>query len=380
MNITHVCASIEEEASGPSYSIPSLATAEGLRGHDVKVLSIGPAGFLQRTGFQHHRFKRNFETLSLLRQICFSQTMFNALCELNTEIIHTHGLWTMPSVYGAWSKKQAGAKHVFAPRGMVSEFSLSFSPWKKKLFGAAVQWRALHSVDMFHATSEQEYHEIRAYGYKQPVAIVINGIDMPDINTVPPSDLDRQILYIGRIHPKKKISDLVLAWSRLENSYPAWRLRIIGPGEGDEIEVLRSLIRKHILKRVTIEPPLYGASKVKVYTDSDVFVLPTGNENFAMTVAEALACATPVICTKGAPWSGLETHRCGWWTEIGDGPIEKALREAMELPSGKLSDMGLRGRAWMERDFSWADVALQMECAYLWLLGQSEKPACVRID
>ena len=39
--------------------------------------------------------------------------------------------------------------------------------------------------------------------------------------------------------------------------------------------------------------------------------------------------------------------------------------------------MGQRGRAWMERDFSWIGVAAKMKTVYQWLLGQGPKPECV---
>ena len=53
------------------------------------------------------------------------------------------------------------------------------------------------------------------------------------------------------------------------------------------------------------------------YAAADLFILPTLDDNFAMTVAEALAHGTPVISTKGAPWQDLETHGCGWWIDHG---------------------------------------------------------------
>lgn len=62
-----------------------------------------------------------------------------------------------------------------------------------------------------------------------------------------------------------------------------------------------------------------------------------------MTVAEALAHGVPAIVSKGAPWSGLETHNCGWWIDIGKKPLAETLREAMSKTDNELSAMGERG-------------------------------------
>jgi glycosyltransferase involved in cell wall biosynthesis len=380
MEIIHTVASIEELASGPAYSVPALANAQGEKKENVRVYSLGVPSLVEKTHYDHQRFASDFSTVPILRKIGASGSMFRELRNARVQIIHNHGVWLMPNIYGASCKKSTTAKFVFAPRGMLSEFSLSFSPWRKKLFGGLFQWRALSAVDMFHATSEQECNEIRAYGYSQPVAIVPNGIDIPKRVVRPKIVSSRQVLYLGRIHPKKRLSDLVEAWSQLESQHADWRLRIIGTNELGEVEILRKIINEKQLKNISIEAALYGAEKNTAYGAADLFVLPTGNENFAMTVAEALSHGVPVVCTKGAPWSGLVKHGCGWWTEIGSAPIAAALHDAMSQSEKTLKEMGLRGRAWMERDFAWEQVAENMLEAYGWLLNGGDKPACVRVS
>src|SRR3989442_745891 len=74
-------------------------------------------------------------------------------------------------------------------------------------------------------------------------------------------------------------------------------------------------------------------------------------------VPEALASGTPVISTKGAPWSALDTMGCGWWIDDGVEPLAAALATAMAMPRQTLKAMGAKGRTWMRKDFSWARVA-----------------------
>ena len=115
-----------------------------------------------------------------------------------------------------------------------------------------------------HATSEQEYHEIRAFGLVNPVAIIPNGIDLPaplSCSPVVTDHAERTILSLGRIHPKKGLDRLVRAWARLEAQYPGWRLRIIGPDEVGYDEELRALAATLSLNRLSIEGPVYGHTK-----------------------------------------------------------------------------------------------------------------------
>jgi glycosyltransferase involved in cell wall biosynthesis len=263
---------------------------------------------------------------------------------------------------------------------MLGEAALRISVWKKRFFWWLAQRSALAYADCIHATGISEYGEIRAAGLKNPVAIVPNGVDLPDLADVsrPHSD-DRQVLALGRIHPKKGLDRLVRAWAQVERDFPAWSLRIVGPAEVGHDNELRSIANNLDVKRVSIEGPVYSEAKLAAYRCADLFVLPTLNENFGMTVAESLAAGTPVISTKGAPWPGLGTERCGWWIDHGVEALASVLKAAMATPREDLEAMGARGRAWMARDFGWDRIARDMLDVYRWLRGGGEPPPMVHL-
>jgi glycosyltransferase involved in cell wall biosynthesis len=157
-------------------------------------------------------------------------------------------------------------------------------------------------------------------------------------------------------------------------------VRIVGPSEGGHDEELKRLAVALGLERLIIEGPVYGEDKFAVFRDADVFALPTLNENFGIAVAEALAAEVPVIATKGAPWSGLEPEHCGWWIDHGVEALARALVMAMETDPAELASMGRRGRAWMERDFSWHRVANELSAVYAWLRNDGPMPSTVLLD
>jgi glycosyltransferase involved in cell wall biosynthesis len=296
-------------------------------------------------------------------------------------ILHAHGLWLMPNVYPAWVKQGSGGSVsiVHSPRGMLGRAALKISACKKRPFWRLLQRSALEAADCLHATAPSEHEEIRISGLTNPVAIIPNGIDLPNLDAIPRSKgHDRVALSLGRIHPKKGLDRLVRAWAQIEHEFPSWSLRIIGPAEISHDKELRCMAQSLGAERISIEGAVYGEAKAIAYCSADLFVLPTLSENFAITVAESLAAKVPVVSTKGAPWAGLETERCGWWIDHGVEPLAAALRTAMAMPREELHTMGARGRAWMARDFSWDRIARHMLDVYVWLKVGGEPPGTVR--
>lgn len=187
------------------------------------------------------------------------------------------------------------------------------------------------------------------------------------------------MLFLGRIHPVRGLLELVEAWriARPEG----WKMIIAGPDEGGHQQIVEAAIHQAGLQDdFEFTGSVYGDEKKALYRSADIFVLPTFSENFGLVVAEALACGVPVITTKGAPWQGLQTHRCGWWIDIGVEPLVAALREAMNLPPDTLREMGQRGRAYVEQNFGWPGIAQQMLSVYRWVLGVGAERAAGSCD
>jgi glycosyltransferase involved in cell wall biosynthesis len=176
---------------------------------------------------------------------------------------------------------------------MLAAAALGFSRRKKLLFWKLLQGPAIQHAACFHATSEPEYEDIRRFGIRNPVAIVANGIDLPLSTTRRTNEADRVVVALGRLHPIKGLDRLLHAWGMHETQYPDWRLRIVGPAEGGYDAELRSLVAELGLKRVSIEPPLYGQEKYSALEQAELSVLASSNESFGIAAAESLAVGTP---------------------------------------------------------------------------------------
>jgi glycosyltransferase involved in cell wall biosynthesis len=375
----HVVPAITEEASGPSYSVVRLCEQLILLGHQVTLAVLDwapmptPPSFLKTfpLGLGPRRFGRS---------PAMKRWLSDQVIQGTVNLIHNHSLWMMPNVYPGHVARRHDVPYIVSPRGTLSEWAFGHGSRVKRIFWPILQKPALKVASYFHATSEGEYWDIRRLGFRQPVAIVPNGIDLPEWAPKPPQRDKRTLLFLGRIHRKKGLDVLLQAWSAVQGRFPEWNLLVVGPDNNGYLQEMKRLASQLKLVRCEFAGPLYGQQKWDAYRSADLFVLPTYSENFGIAVAEALASGTSAIVSKGAPWSGLSEHGAGWWIDIGEEPLIECLKEALTLSPDELAERGALGRIWIESDFSWRRVGEMMHKTYLWLLGGGSTPDWVRVD
>lgn len=378
MNLVHLIPHINEEASGPSYSVPRLCTALSLHNCTVELMCL--AGRNDVVGVD----VRVFSQWPILRRFAVSPGLVRTLLRRAAEvdIVHNHGLWSMMNCASGIVVPSRGAKLVTSPRGTLSPRAMAIRA-REKVVMWPIQRLAVDRAELLHSTCDSEYEDIRARGIRRPVAIISNGIDVPAVvnRTVAAEGVvPKTLLFLSRLHPIKGIEQLLEAWRELESRHTDWRLVIAGCGEPYYVKSLCDLVMAYRLRRVTFPGVLYGTEKSSAYSHADLFVLPSHSENFGMVVAEALAYGCPVVVGRGAPWEGVVREGCGWWVSNDIPSIHTALDRAMRLSSSERALMGLRGRAWMIREFGWQSVSERMYLVYQWLMYGGQCPPWVRLD
>ncbi len=379
MNIAHVVAGLNQPAAGTTGMVLSLAGALariGARGQ-VHTLRPGP-GDPDAAG----RIV-DYPAAPLVPRLGISPAMRRGLAHTDADLFHNHGIWMMPNVYAGSIARRRGIPLVLAPHGMLSEWTLALSRARKRfVWWCLGQRAAAQAATCFHATSLGEVEDIRRLGFRQPVAVVPNGVDLPALGTEPGARKSavKRVLFLSRIHPKKGIPILLRAWRSVERGHPDWELVVAGPDQGGYLAQVQALAGDLGLRRVSFPGPAYGEAKLALYRSADLFVLPTHSENFGLAVAEALACAVPVITTTGAPWAGLQARDCGWWIGLSEPNLAEALQLAMALPAARRVEMGRRGRLWTEECFGWAKIATEIKSIYDWLLGGGSPASCIVTD
>jgi glycosyltransferase involved in cell wall biosynthesis len=191
--------------------------------------------------------------------------------------------------------------------------------------------------------------------------VLRNGIDIPQLNREQRQAHGQvlRLLYIGRLHPIKGIENLLTALTMVKSRV---QLAICGEGEGEYEAGLRALVSElNLTEIVRFHGRVDGELKERHFRDADLCIAPSFKEAFCTVVLESMARSVPVIASHGIPWQQVVEKRCGLW--VGNEPEElaAAIDQAGAMP---LDDMGRRGRAWMEQDYSWSQVAAEMIAEY----------------
>jgi glycosyltransferase involved in cell wall biosynthesis len=324
----------------------------------------------------------------------FATRLSKAILEMECDLIHMHGLWTYLSIAVTKLHRQRNVPYLVSPHGMLDPWAVKNSSWKKRLAYATYEKRHLEGAGCLRALCEAEAEAMRKIGLKNPLCIIPNGVDLP---TFDDQDLSagagplqplkargsKILLYLGRIHPKKGLPNLLKGWSRIQEQSQAegWVLAIAGWDEGGHQNALKTLASDlGILASVTFLGPQFGKAKASCYSECDAFVLPSLSEGFPMVVLEAWAYGKPVLMTPECNLpQGFESNaaiRIATQVEA----IERGLQQLLETSAADRADMGFRGKKLAIERYSWPKIAGDMKEVYDWLLGGGPLPFSVRLD
>ena len=228
------------------------------------------------------------------RALGFAPSLQRELQQHSPDVVHLHGLFTWSS-HLASSAARRGTPVLVAPHGMLAPWALGRSAWKKRLFLAMVEAKNLRRASCFHALNEAEARHIRAFGVRQPIVILPNGIASKVLDAPPVSsrleeffpDLAgrRRMLFLGRIDPVKNLVGLVQAWGALHREGALarndWVLVLAGPDWRGHRRVVEEVVRQQGLEGVvSFTGPLQGEIKQAALEQSDAFVLASFTEGF----------------------------------------------------------------------------------------------------
>jgi len=231
----------------------------------------------------------------------------------------------------------------------------------------------LDTVSCFHATATREVEAIRALGFKQPIALIPNGVEIPEEPATFDSQTTRTALYLGRIHPIKNLETLVEAW--ISVAPKGWRLKIVGNAEMQYDRVLKKIVAQHhASEMVEILGPVYGLEKQEMYRSSELFFLVSKTENFGISAADAMAYGVPVVASKNTPWECLEELDSGWWVDGDLQSLSEVIEASTKLPNDELKAKGSRGRSYAQEHLSWDSIGRGFISTYQWVLGEADRP------
>ncbi len=304
-----------------------------------------------------------------------------------SSVIHSHGLWFFLHYLSYRVARETDKPHIIAVHGMAQPYIQSRSRWKKAPIDWWFQNRALERAAALQALVPAEIEDIRRLGFKNPVALVPNGVSLDDSPAPPRTELDAQfptvkdkrvLLFLARLHPKKGLMHFLPAWKRANAGKEDWHLLIAGPDEGGHLAQLQAQVASLGLQHeVTFAGLLTGESKRAALHNASAFVLPSHSEGFSMSLLEALGARLPILITPGCNFPEAVRAGCAIETPSTEQESFEGLEQLLGLSDDERRAMGIRGRALVERDYTWEVVARKMKSVYIWCAGSGAKPDCV---
>lgn len=386
MKVFSFMLSLNPKYGGPTFSVPIQCRGLAQVGVDISLFT-----YSESRPYENEIIKDGVKVVEYDKPTSFiRKKMHLALRHLlkqndNADIYHYHGVWLPCNHWCAAAARSKGKKYVLNPRGDLEIYRINYDKWKKlkkRIIWQLYAKKDTQNASCIIATSEQEANAVRSRGITAPIAIIPNGIEITNFpKQVVHTHRDKKVvLFLSRVNPIKGLELLIEAWSKLpDNLGMNWELHIAGNSDPKEyVHKLEEQITQLGLEdKVKLLGPIVGEAKMQKYMNSDLFILPTFNENFGNVIAEAMMCECPAITTKNAPWEVLEEDKCGWWIDLSVDNLVNTLTKAMSLSDDERIELGKKSRQCIINHYSSESVAKQTKMVYEWIMGQGEKPSFV---
>jgi glycosyltransferase involved in cell wall biosynthesis len=272
------------------------------------------------------------------------------------EVVHIHfgrDLVVLPVAVTARRHKVA---YVLQTHGMVVPSSHPLagpldSVWTRKVLRGA-------SAVLY--LNEQEREQLgKVAGSQLRLALVPNGV--PDYRPVDRGPGPPEVLFVARMHPRKRPMVFVdMAKALLAEGVDA-RFTLVGPDEGEGAAIQAAAKSD---SRICWEGALSPDAIPRRMSEASVYVLPSLREPYPMTVLEAMSVGLPVVIASDCGLAAaVKQARCGVVVDGGAPEYEAAVKSVLADPPGRQT-MGERGRETARSEFGMRDVGDRLMAVY----------------
>jgi len=378
------------EFGGPPVKVHALAQRLAQRGHQVSVLSadwgiekhlaaLPPEVRAERSPFGWRLTEGSVQTIYLPTWLRYHAVSWNPAVKRycrarlqNFDIVHIFGLYDLLGPAVAAICRSRGLPYVVEPIGMFLPIVRNFR--LKRMYHLLLGGPLLRDATALIATSEQEVEELAAGGLaREKIVLRPNGVAAPSTWPEPGAFRDRLgiprdaklVLFLGRLSTKKSPDLLLSAFAKMPERLGGTTVHLVfsGPDEGGVRETLeRASAQLSVSPRVHFAGAVFGEDKWGAYRDADVFVLPSQNENFGNTAAEAVVSGTPVVVTQQCGIAPFLKDRAGLVVRHDADELASALTRV--LTDDQLNENLRAGCPVVTAELGWDAPVSQMETLY----------------
>ena len=348
LKILHVIPSVAPRYGGPSQAIYTMCRALQARGVEVLIATTNADGSEELpVALGEKILYRDVETIFFARQwseaLKYSRPLALWLERNinNFDLAHIHAVFSHACVAAARACRKNVVPYLVRPLGTLDPWSLKQKSARKRLFWHLGVKQMLTGAAAIHYTSAEEKRLVETGLGLSKGVVVPNGLDLSFLNRrtepfgAPQSEIGDSpyILALSRIHPKKGFELLIESFAALKKSglFSSWRLIFAGDGDAGYVDQLKALARRRGLNRDALFVGwLDGDRKYAALKDASLLAMPSYQENFGISLIEAMACGVPVLVSPHVNLAPeIEKAAAGWVAALGEDKLTSALAEAL---------------------------------------------------
>jgi glycosyltransferase involved in cell wall biosynthesis len=369
LRICMICSEFPPNCAGIGNNVHAISRALVSKGHEVTVLTRGNIFFELRSVVDginvirlpfisfpppFHLIYHGYFINKKLKQIQKDYDLIHLHSPLVPEI--KSSLPKIVSVHSLWLEE---AKHFDDSKDF---YALAIRLFKKQVIQS--EKNTINQANAIFSYSEFEKSFLNQYGIKLPPIYLLSGIIQSDFDLNIDSKKEYDIVFVGRLNPRKGVKEIMLAASLVVNKIPNARFLIIG--EGVSRRWMEAEAEKKGLKNNFIFLGFVLNEKVAGYLrKSKIAIVPSRYEPFGIVTGEAMICGLPVVGTRaGGTESMVQDKVTGYLTEVGD---YKALADRIVdllLNEEKAIQMGQLGKKRIIEKFNERVVEKRVESYY----------------
>jgi glycosyltransferase involved in cell wall biosynthesis len=388
-SILHVIPYMHPSAGGPPVVVENFIRESNRLGHRSQIISTpnycngDQSNLLKRLEQLAPTIFLNFlEILPILSRTGAAKINKHVR---QADIVHVHTLWSPLNVSARYACLRQDRPYVLMPHGMLDPYSLSVKALQKSTY---LQLFERHNIAcaqrMIYTTKEEERLAALAGLRLPPGELVPLGASASSASRhelrgqflarFPQAAGKRMLLFLGRIHPKKGLDRILNCLQSLKQSIPNVLLVVAGDGEIHYTRQLRQLVSALTLDNyVLFAGRLDGELKWASFAAAELFLLPSRQENFAITVAEAMQMGVPVIITKNVnTWPYVKEAGAGLVLDERDinALLPQAIEALLKDDAARLR-MGVQGSRYAREQLTWHASAQKLFACYNQVLSSA---------